>query len=67
MHAPALRSVPTVVVASEELDGERGWRMLAGGELIHVRPDLSVESAVVIPGPPARLVPLPSGSPNIDT
>jgi predicted glutamine amidotransferase len=67
VHAPALRSVPTVVVASEELDGERGWRMLGDGELIHVRPDLSVESAVVIPGPPARLVPLPAGSPNIDT
>jgi len=67
VHAPALRSVPAVVVASEELDGERGWRMLGDGELIHVRPDLSVESAVVIPGPPARLVPLPSGSPNIDT
>jgi len=55
------------VVASEELDGERGWRMLAGGELIHVRRDLTVESAVVIPGRPARLVPLPAGSPNIDT
>jgi glutamine amidotransferase len=67
VHAPALRSVPTVVVASEELDGERGWRMLGDGELIHVRSDLTVESAVVIPGPPARLVPLPAGSPNIDT
>jgi predicted glutamine amidotransferase len=67
VHAPALRSVPTVVIASEELDGERGWRMLADGELIHVRPDLTIESAIVIPGPPARLVPLPTGSPNIDT
>jgi glutamine amidotransferase len=67
VHAPALRSVPTVVVASEELDGERGWRMLGDGELIHVRRDLTVESAVVIPGPPARLVPLPAGSPNIDS
>ena len=67
VHAPALRSVPTVVVASEELDGERGWRMLADGELIHVRRDLTVESAIVIPGPPAHLVPLPAGSPNIDT
>jgi predicted glutamine amidotransferase len=67
VHSPALRSVPTVVVASEELDGERGWRMLGDGELIHVRSDLTVESAVVIPGPPARLVPLPAGSPNIDT
>jgi glutamine amidotransferase len=67
VHAPALQALPSVVVASEELDGERGWRMLASGELIHVRPDLSVESAVVIPDPPAHLVPLPAGNPNIDT
>jgi glutamine amidotransferase len=56
-----------VVVASEELDGESGWRMLAPGELVHVRPDLTVRSAVVITEPPARLVPLPAGNPNIDT
>jgi len=67
VHAPALQALPSVVVASEELDGERGWRMLASGELIHVRQDLTVESAVVIPEPPAHLVPLPAGSPNIDT
>jgi len=67
VHAPALHTLPSVVVASEELDGERGWRMLASGELIHVRPDLSIESAVVIPEPPARLVPLPPDNPNIDT
>ncbi len=67
VHAPALQEIPTVVVASEELDGEEGWRMLADGELVHVSPDLTVTSAVVIPGPPARLVPLPKDSPNIDT
>jgi predicted glutamine amidotransferase len=67
VHAPALQALPSVVVASEELDGERGWRMLASGELAHVRPDLTVESAVVIPEPPAHLVPLPAGNPNIDT
>lgn len=66
VHAPALQDLPSVVVASEELDGERGWRMLASGELVHVRPDLTVESAVVLPDPPAHLVPLPAG-PNIDT
>jgi predicted glutamine amidotransferase len=65
VHAPALG--PSVVVASEELDGESGWRMLAPGELVHVRPDLSVHSAVVITQRPARLVPLPAGNPNIDT
>ncbi len=57
VHAPALHSTASVVVASEPLDGENGWRMLASGELVHVRPDLTIESAVVIPEPPARLVP----------
>jgi len=67
VHAPALDAVPSVIVASEELDGETGWRMLASGELVHVRADLAIESAVVIPGPPAHLVPLPASNPNIDT
>jgi glutamine amidotransferase len=67
VHAPALQAIPTVVIASEELDGEEGWRMLAEGELVQVRPDLTVSSAVVIPDPPARLVPLPPDGPNIDT
>jgi predicted glutamine amidotransferase len=67
IHAPALKDTPSVVVASEELDGETGWRMLAPGELVHVGPDLSVHSAVVITEPPARLVPLPADNPNIDT
>ena len=67
VHVPALDSAASVVVASERLDGESGWRMLQPGELLHVRPDLSVESAVVLPDPPARLVPLGRDNPNIDT
>jgi predicted glutamine amidotransferase len=67
VHVPALHAAASVVVASERLDGESGWRMLAPGELLHVRPDLGVESSVVLPGPPRRLVPLPAGNPNIDT
>jgi glutamine amidotransferase len=66
-HVPALHSAPSVVVASERLDGESDWRMLAPGELVHVGPDLSVRSEVVLPEPPARLVPIGPGSPNIDT
>jgi predicted glutamine amidotransferase len=65
VHMPS--PAPSVVVASEELDGESGWRMLAPGELVHVRPDLSVESRIAVPDPPAHLVPLPPGNPNIDT
>jgi predicted glutamine amidotransferase len=66
-HVPELHSAPSVVVASERLDGESGWRMLAPGELVHVGPDLSVRSEVVLPEPPARLVPIGPGNPNIDT
>ena len=57
----------TVVVASERLDDEDGWRMLASGELIHVTPDLTVHTTLAVPDPPAQLIPLPAGSPNIDT
>ena len=57
----------SVVIASEALDGETGWRMLEPGELVHVRPDLSVASRIAVSEPPAHLVPLPAGSPNIDT
>jgi glutamine amidotransferase len=66
-HSADLHTVASVVLASEELDGEDGWRMLAPGELVHVRPDLSVESAVVLPEPPARPVPISGLNPNIDT
>ena len=68
VHAPGLKATPSVVVASEELDGESGWRMLAPGELIHVSPDLTVNSTLAVTEPPARLVPIPAGhNPNIDT
>ena len=67
MHVPDLEDVASVVVASEELDGESGWRMLAPGELVHVGPDLRVHSQIVLDRPPAQLEPLPAGNPNIDT
>ena len=67
VHVPALDAAASVVVASEELDGEDGWRMLAPGELVHVGPGLGVESAVVIGEEPARLIPIGAENPNIDT
>ena len=65
VHVP--EPTASVVIASEALDGESGWRMLAPGELVHVRRDLSVESRIAVPEPPAHLVTLPPGNPNIDT
>jgi predicted glutamine amidotransferase len=67
VHVPAMQSAPSVVVASERLDGESGWRMLAEGELVHVRPDLTIQSAVAITEPPARPLHHPGPNPNIDT
>jgi predicted glutamine amidotransferase len=67
VHAPALEDVASVVIASERMDGESGWRMLAAGELVHIRADLSVHSEIVLPQAPAHLVPLPAGGLNIDT
>jgi predicted glutamine amidotransferase len=67
VHVPELDRTASVVIASEQLDGESGWRMLAPGELVHVRPDLSVHAQIAIPQPPAHLVPLPARNPNIDT
>ncbi len=67
VHAPTLGETASVVVASEQMDGESGWRMLAPGELVHVRPDLSVLSRIAVTQPPDRLVPIGPGNPNIDT
>ncbi len=67
VHVPELADVASVVIASEELDGEDGWRMLAPGELVHVGPDLSVRSQIVLTQPPERLIPLGGRNPNIDT
>jgi predicted glutamine amidotransferase len=67
VHVPDLADAASVVIASEKLDGENGWRMLAPGEIVHVRPDLCLESWTAVPEPPAHLVPLPPGNPNIDT
>lgn len=67
VRVPSLTSAASVVVASERLDGEAGWRMLAPGELLHVRPDLRADSAVVLPDPPARRLVMNERNPNDDS
>jgi predicted glutamine amidotransferase len=56
IHSEHLGDHPAVVVASEPLDGDPGWRPLEPGELAHIKPDLSVTSAVVVDGPPAQVL-----------
>lgn len=45
---------PLVVIASERMDADSGWRMLDSGELLHVEKSLQVDARVVLDRPPAR-------------
>lgn len=47
---------PVVVIASEAMDDDPGWRPLACGELLHVGAALDVTSEIVLPDPPAHLL-----------
>jgi predicted glutamine amidotransferase len=57
-HSHELASAPSVVVASEPMDDDPGWRLLESGELLHVHPDLCVETRIAFPGDPPRLLSL---------
>jgi predicted glutamine amidotransferase len=48
---------PHVVVASERLDDDAGWREMSAGELIHVSADLTVERTIVRDRAPVRRLP----------
>ena len=48
--------VPHVVVASEPLDDDAGWRPLQPGELVHVSAELEITSTLVRSGRPARIL-----------
>jgi hypothetical protein len=45
---------PAVVVASQRMDDDLGWRSLDPGELLHVDEKLNVTSTIAVDGPPAR-------------
>jgi glutamine amidotransferase len=54
VHSAHGASRPLVVVASEPMDGDAGWREMEPGELLHVGADLTVTSRRIIDTPPAR-------------
>jgi predicted glutamine amidotransferase len=45
---------PSVIVASEPMDEDPGWRALQPGELVHVPQTLRVESTIALKDPPAH-------------
>jgi predicted glutamine amidotransferase len=50
-----LAGSPAVIVATEQMDDDPGWRLLRAGELLHVRADLSIESSTPFPAPRRQL------------
>ncbi|WP_067673941.1 class II glutamine amidotransferase [Nocardia miyunensis] len=47
-----LRIQPSVVFASERMDDDPAWRLLAPGTLVHVDADLTVTERIALPDPP---------------
>ena len=45
---------PIVVLASEAMDDDPGWRAVESGELLHIDDELGVDAQVVLPDPPAH-------------
>ncbi|MFH8223177.1 class II glutamine amidotransferase [Streptomyces sp. NPDC018057] len=54
VHSADLAGLPAAVVASERMDDDPGWRLMAPGELLHVGPDLATTAHIVLPDPPAH-------------
>jgi len=64
VHSEAGASRPLVVIASERMDANSSWRLLASGELLHITPTLQVSSRRILDHPPARLLTLDELSPT---
>ncbi|MEA2294458.1 MAG: hypothetical protein QOE86_2097 [Solirubrobacteraceae bacterium] len=54
VRAGELSERPAVVIASERMDEDPGWRSLWSGELLRVDARLRMESRILLPDPPAH-------------
>jgi predicted glutamine amidotransferase len=55
-RSPHLAHQPSVVIASERMDDDPGWRLLDPGELLHVSSTLEIGSSAPFPAGPAHLL-----------
>jgi predicted glutamine amidotransferase len=52
----SLRDHPSVVFATERMDDDPRWSLIAAGELVHVDAELRVSRDLVLPDPPTHLL-----------
>jgi predicted glutamine amidotransferase len=58
VHSEEAAERPVVVIASEPMDEDPGWRALESGELLHVGPELELSSTIALADPPAHMLDL---------
>jgi predicted glutamine amidotransferase len=58
VRSPHLAGQPCVVIASERMDDDPGWRLLDPGELLYVGPDLKIQRSSPFPAEPRHLLSL---------
>jgi predicted glutamine amidotransferase len=59
-----LSGAPAVIIASEPMDGETGWRLVEPGELLHIAADLTITSSHPLPASPRHQLTLTDLSPT---
>jgi glutamine amidotransferase len=64
IRSGALGTRAAVIVASEQMDEDPGWRMLEPGELVRVDRDLQVSSRIAIEHTPAHMLTLEELDPS---
>jgi glutamine amidotransferase len=64
VRSARLATVPSVIVASEPMDEDPGWRLLAPGELLTVEPTLATRSAIALDEPPTHQLTLDELAPR---
>src|SRR5262249_13126993 len=55
-RSPHLADKPSVIIASEPMDDDPGWRLLLPGELLHVDRTLRISSSAPLPATPRHLL-----------
>jgi hypothetical protein len=55
---------PSVIVASEPMDEDPGWRALEPGELVHASSTLKLECTIALDRPPAHQLTLDDLAPR---
>jgi predicted glutamine amidotransferase len=55
-QSPQLAHQPSVIIASERMDDDPGWRLLGPGELLHVSSTLGISSSAPFAPEPAHLL-----------